>query len=117
VDERRPDILTLRVRDLARALAFYQDVLGLPVKVRAGAWAELQLESVALTLLEDPSAPAPAASPSLGWEVEDLGREAERLGPRGVALDPVVDLGPAGLRRAFRDPDGHVLELVEHRIR
>ena len=121
MDIRRPDVLTLRVRDVEASLRFFHDVLGLPVKLRADRYAELQTETTLLTLVERPrlgedTPPGTADSPSLGWEVDDLEAAAAELRAKGVTLTPSPAShdaeGLRGRRLAFRDPDGHVFELI-----
>jgi catechol 2,3-dioxygenase-like lactoylglutathione lyase family enzyme len=119
VDLRRPCVVTLRVRDLESSLAFYRDTLCLPLKLRVGGVVEIQTETFLLVLIEeDPEEAdrpfeATGSSPSIGWEVDDLAEAAATLKELGVELDEPRDLGAGGRRISFRDPDGHVLELVD----
>lgn len=113
MDPRRPTHLTLDVADLDRSLAFWHETLGLPVKLRTDDYAELQTETV-LVVLNLSASPATGPGPALGWEVSDLDAATARLETSGVSLDPAEGGGMAGRRRRFRDPDGHVLELVAH---
>jgi catechol 2,3-dioxygenase-like lactoylglutathione lyase family enzyme len=116
LDPRRPAIVSLAVRDLPRALAFWHGTLGLPVKLRTRDRAELQSETCALALVEAADAPAPSDAVVIGFEVDDLEAAAAWLAARGVALEPASERGTdGGRRRAFRDPDGHRLELVAYR--
>lgn len=118
LDPRFPALVTLRVEDLARSLAFWHERLGLPVKLRSGNLAELQSETVLVVLLQDASAEgAPARGMRLGWEVEDLAAAEASLAERGIVAEPVdvpegVDPAAFGRRICFQDPDGHVLELA-----
>lgn len=111
LDPRRPSLLSLDVADLERALAFWHGTLGVPVKLRTETLAELQTETV-LVVLRASEAPATGPGPALGWEVEDLESAAAELEAKGVELEPALDDGMGGRRRRFRDPDGHLLELV-----
>ena len=115
IDPRRPAIVSLLVRDLGRSLAFWHEALGVPVKLRTPDRAELQSETCALVLVESADAPAPSAAVTIAFEVDDLDAAAAWIAARGVELEPAA--GPAtdgGRRRAFRDPDGHRLELVAY---
>ncbi len=113
MDPRRPGLLTLDVADLDRALAFWHEALGLPVKLRAEGHAELQSETV-LIVLRESAEPQTGPGGALGWEVEDLDAAAADLEAAGVSVEPAFDDGMAGRRRRFRDPDGHLLELVAY---
>ena len=114
LDARRPAILTLAVRDLGRALAFWHGTLGIPLALRTPGRAELQSETFGLVLAERPDAPT-TAGVTIAWEVDAVDAAAAWLAQRGVALEPRPDDAAAGRRIAFRDPDGHHLELVEYR--
>ena len=114
MDLRRPDVLTLRVRDLDRSLAFYHHTLRLPVKLRTARRAEVQTETTLLVLLEMEDAQAPTGGPVLGYEVRDLDAAVAFLRELGIDCEPEEPAGGActGRSRRFRDPDGHAWELV-----
>jgi catechol 2,3-dioxygenase-like lactoylglutathione lyase family enzyme len=102
------------VADLARALGFWHERLGLPVKLRADSVAELQSETILLVLEVGPPSPGDV---SIAWEVGDLDAAREDLRSKGLECEdlPVpagVDAAIHGRRCAFRDPDGHRLELA-----
>lgn len=112
MDVRRPLVLSLRVASLARALAFWHGRLGIPVKLQGDGWAELQTDTVLVTLVERADGP----DVTLGWEVADLGDAAEDLAARGIEAGSEAN-GPnaPGRRLGFEDPDGHALEIVSPR--
>ncbi|TIC88546.1 VOC family protein [Nocardioides sp. GY 10113] len=110
------------VTDLDDAQRFYGDLLGLPLEdarpfalVHATASTQLRITRV------DRVAPAPYTV--LGWAVDDLDAEVDRLAGRGVAFTRYDGLGqddrgiwtaPGGARIAwFRDPDGNTLSLQQ----
>jgi catechol 2,3-dioxygenase-like lactoylglutathione lyase family enzyme len=118
-EPRRPALLTLRVAELERSLAFYHGVLGIPLKLRAGRSAELQAETIVLALVEDTTVTTAQVprSQALGWEVRDLDAARRVLAASGIACEDVglpagADEALFGRRARFRDPDGHVLELA-----
>ena len=110
MDPRRPLAVTLRVEDLAASLAFWHEKLRIPVKLRGEGWAELQTETVVVTLVERGDGPAV----TIGYETDDLDGSVAWLAEHGVATH-AEDRGaaPPGARRAARDPDGHGLEIVD----
>ena len=67
MDPRRPGLLTLDVANLERALAFWHEALGVPIKLRAEGYAELQTETVLISLQET-AEPETGPGPALGWE-------------------------------------------------
>jgi len=109
------------VADTARALAFYQGVLGLqldgsrPDLAFPGAW--LTLGDRQLHLLELPNPDPVADRPAHGGRdrhtavtVNDLDGFAARLG----AAEIPYTLSKSGRRALFcRDPDGNAWELIE----
>jgi len=135
------DVITLAVRDLERAVAFYRDGLGLPTKGivatefeataenAAGAAAFFEMESGLLLALYprtelakdagiSNSAPS-SVEFSLGYLVEDqaavdnvLARATEA---GGTVTEPPRDR-PWGIYSGyFRDPDGHLWEIIWNR--
>jgi len=65
------------VSDVARSVAFYRDILGLPLGFESAEWTEFETpgSTVALHLADGPSVPsqsmAPAGQCQLGFSVED----------------------------------------------
>lgn len=109
--------------DVARARAFYSDLLGLPLigqshgalvyRVGAG---ELRVSPVAST--------EPSAHTVLGFAVDDFDAVADALPARGVATERFEGFtqdgrgawtAPDGTRVLwFRDPDGNLLSVVRY---
>jgi predicted enzyme related to lactoylglutathione lyase len=106
----------------AEAKAFYKDVLRLPLRSedRFATVFDLGAGSLRVTPVE---ALVPAPFTVLGWEVEDIAREAKILGEFGVAFQRFPGLeqdksgiwkSPAGAMVAwFKDPDGNILSLTQ----
>jgi len=104
----------LGVRDLARSLAFYRDVLRLPVQFSSEEFAFLDLGGVALALRALHGVPAPAEGVTeLVFHVEDVDEAYRELQSRGVVfrIAPRV-VTPDRFAADFRDPDGHVLSIL-----
>ena len=115
--------VSLIVADTARALGFYQDVLGLeidhsrPDMAFAGAW--LKLGNRQLHLLELPNPDPVTGRPAHGGRdrhtavsVTDLDGFAQRLEQKCIPYT----MSKSGRRALFcRDPDGNAWELVEPR--
>lgn len=122
---RAADYVVLIVADLDRSLAFYVDLLGLPLGHRSGPFAQLatgttrvslyQRDAMAETLgraLRPPEPDAPGFE--LGFLVADCDRAYDELVNAGA--EPAV--APTdrrwGQRTAYvRDPDGHLVELAQ----
>ncbi len=120
-----PDYVVLVVEELDRALAFYCDVLGLPLGHRSGSYAQLETgvtrvslferQAMAATLGRDLDAPSPDAPGfELGFKVDDCDAAYTELVAAGATpAVPPTDRA-WGQRTAYvRDPDGHLVELAQ----
>ena len=101
-------------RDMDRALAFYVDVVGLPLVRRDGdEWAELDGGPVRLALHG-----AEEDRPTSGTvvlRVDDLDGTRWSLAQRGVPFDDYVGEVEGYARFAtFRDPDGNPVQIIEY---
>ena len=112
----RMDHVALHVADVPAAAAFYVDVLGLEVVMDMG-WivtlAQPGSPKLQISLMsEDATAPVvPVAS----IEVDDVDASYRLAEERGAQIvHPLTD-EPWGVRRFFvRDPDGHVVNVLQH---
>ncbi len=105
----------LYVSDLARSMAFYREVLGLPLVMQAEGEARFTLGTVSLWLREQPalSERRPAWGALLLPVLEGLEQRMQGLIARGVAFSAPPEATPLGRVAAFHDPDGHMLCLWE----
>ncbi|MBI3647654.1 MAG: VOC family protein [Actinobacteria bacterium] len=101
-------------RDLDAAVAFYRDVVGLPLAVRHGNdWAELDAGPVRLALHGTEGDQIPASG-TIVFGVDDLDAERWRLEQAGVVFDELMGEVEGRLRFAtFHDPDGNPVQLIE----
>jgi len=108
------------VRDLARALSFYRDLLGFAEIPRPdlgvpGAWLRAGDADVHLIAGVEGlplGAPPPMLNPAaqhVAFRIDDYEAAATRL--RDSGLD-VLESGPAAGQMWVQDPDGHVIELI-----
>ncbi|MGE3541276.1 MAG: VOC family protein [Candidatus Tectimicrobiota bacterium] len=119
------DYIILLVDDLERALAFYTQVLGLPLGHRAREYAQLRTgttrlglytrEAMARLLGVPLQRPEPeAAGFELGFKVPDVDAAFAELLAAGVTAVTPPTTRPWGQRTAYvRDPDGHLIELAQ----
>ena len=130
--EPRISVLTLGVADLERSLAFYRDGLGLPTEgivgreFEHGAVAFFELSGglkLAIWARDDlahdtglPKTPVSPTSFSIGHnlvhrdEVDEVMEQARSAGAEIVK--PAQDTFYGGYAGYFRDPDGHLWEVV-----
>ena len=119
------DYTVLIVGDLDRSLGFYVEVLGLELNHRSGPYAQLRTGATRLALYEraamsrtlgvDLAPPAPDAPGfEIGFFVTSVDTAYAELVVSGAdPVTPPTDR-PWGQRTAYvRDPDGHLIELVQ----
>ncbi|MEZ6014785.1 MAG: VOC family protein [Planctomycetota bacterium] len=115
------------VRDMQRAIAFYRDAVGLPVRAESEHWTEFDLDGTLLALhlaTGLPPAPAPLADPAqkvgvaqeVVFHADDPFAVRASLMARGVVVAApklVHDAGPTmvGVSCLFEDVDGNVLSV------
>ena len=100
-----------RVRDMAAARAFYQDVLGFEERYsdEDGRWAQLRREDMEIALWEALGDEGGVASVT----VPDLRAAVDRLRARGVEVGVILELhGQVRIVDVF-DPDGNRIQLTE----
>jgi methylmalonyl-CoA/ethylmalonyl-CoA epimerase len=104
----------LGVKDLERALGFYRDLLGFPVKFQGGEVAFLDAGGpmIALRHVNDLGAFGDERRTELVMHVDDVQSSYEALRAKGITFDraPRVVMGDRWATD-FRDPDGHVLSI------
>ena len=114
----------LFVSDLDRAIGFYRDVTGVPLRFRADAYAGFATDGAKFALFPRselpglighyaPPDPAPWPQGEVAFFVDDVDGEHARLRDAGVpVLAPPTDR-PWGERTLHvADPDGNVVELT-----
>lgn len=102
------------VRDMEAAVAFYRDVLALPLVRRDGdEWAEFEAGPVRLAL-HGGGATSPASGTAV-FRVRDLDVARMVLADRGAEIDEHVGEVEGFARFAtVRDPDGNPVQLIEY---
>ena len=113
-----------QVKDVERAVAFYKDVLGFMLDLKAGsAFAKVSVDGVGILL----SGPASSGARPLpdgtrqqpgGWNrvvlrVDDMETAVQQLRQRGVRFRNNIEAGPGGKQVQIEDPDGNPIELFE----
>ena len=105
----------LPVNDMDRALAFYGDTLGIPVKENHGEWAELELDGlvIGLNARESETPGGEGGAVPAFRATQGIEQAVEALRSKGVEVVDGVTEHPWGKIAAFKDPDGNSLELYE----
>ena len=114
----------VQVIDRARALAFYQDVLGLTLKSSDGFGDFLQFGAGAEIRMTALPGWKPAAHPVVGWNVPDIVAAVQALTAKGVVMTVYEGMGqdamgvwtsPDGTAKVafFPDSEGNMLSLAQ----
>ncbi|MFQ5927011.1 MAG: VOC family protein [Terriglobia bacterium] len=110
------------VSDMKRSVAFYRDVLGLPLKFESPHWTEFANEGSTIALhLADSVNPEtagegrnPAGSCQLGFHVDNLDDLHRQLQSQGVKCLTPPRTEEFGIRQAiYADPDGLPFTLAQ----
>ena len=109
----RVDFVSVLTQDLARARAFYADVLGLEVETEGDSDMELRCGQVTLDVFDPSSIGQPfASSPAgLALRVEDVDAARAELESKGVVFDGETIVTDVCKQAWFKDPDGNALML------
>jgi catechol 2,3-dioxygenase-like lactoylglutathione lyase family enzyme len=107
------------VSDMERSLAFYRDVLGLPVVEESPAWSELDAGTIHVGLHhvdgEGGLSAGEGGSVQLTFYVEDAAAAVARLrdGGADIATEPTQE-GFGGIIAVVNDPDGYPIQLLQN---
>ena len=94
------------VGDMNRAVAFYRDIVGLPLKFESPDWSELSTGETTLAL-HPASARNPAGTLQIGFGVSDLHDFFKTLTAKGVNFPvPPKEQDYGGLLAQFQDSEG-----------
>lgn len=101
------------VADMERAVKFYRDVLGLPLKFQSPGWSEFTTGETSLGL-HPASEKNPAGSVELGYQVSNLEKFYQEMSAKGVqfSMAPAKqDFG--GMLAQFVDSEGGRCSVAE----
>jgi lactoylglutathione lyase len=118
---RRVDYVIQYVESLSLSVAFYRDVIGLQVRIEGDGYVEFEMENTKFSLFERSKLPeligrAGGNPPSgeIGFLIEDVDAEAERLRGLGVEiLTGPVDRPWRERTLHIADPDGNIIEFAQ----
>lgn len=108
----------LAVKDLDKSIAFYHDLIGLPIKNQRRSWVDLGT-SGALLSLHPASLTAEHIGSSIengitiGFLVGDVKSAVDELRGKGVKIYREIVDREAGKNAVILDPDGYLVSLFE----
>jgi lactoylglutathione lyase len=114
----------VNVSDMSRSVAFYRDILGLPLKFESPGWSEFETGATTLALhlgtravsIEAEKQDGPVAGTcSVGFSVPDLNNTYAELSKRGARfVMPPTERPDEAIRLAVCvDPDGLPISFAE----
>ncbi|NHC36737.1 VOC family protein [Scytonema millei] len=103
----------LMVTDVLATVKFYQEGLGLKVKMASPGWAELDADGTTIALHAAESQAQTGNSPILSFHVDDVYGAIANLENMGAKLEGRVREPSFGKVAAMRTPDGHLLSLLQ----
>jgi lactoylglutathione lyase len=117
----RVDYVIQYVESLARSVQFYRDVIGLEVRIEGDGYVEFDMDNTKFALFERSKLPIligrDGGSPpcgEIGFLVDDVDREAERLRALGAELlTGPIDRPWRERTLHIADPDGNVIEFAQ----
>ena len=107
--------MSLQVRDVARSVAFYRDMLGFAVDQSRPAFALLRLGAVTLGLLRTRPDGVSPDTVHLELTTDDLDALYTELRARGVSFHEPPHDAPWERTMATYDPDGYKVEFAQGR--
>jgi len=117
----KPDYLVVYVSDMQRSVAFYRDILGLPLKFTTPGWSEFETGSIALALhrgggerLPVHEGRPPVGVAQLVFVVENIQATYEELKARGASFSlPPQKQVTGNILAILNDPDGFGITIQE----
>ena len=105
----------LIVSEMEKSLAFYKDILGLPIKSQSEAWTEFFVNGTVLALhpAENKTKLKTGISILIGFMVSDLETNVKKLKENKVKFFKEAKEEPFGKHAIIEDPDGHLISIAE----
>lgn len=103
------------VQNMDRAVKFYTEKLGFPLKVRFGDnWAEVDAGSISIGLhpTEEGAPVSSDGGATVSFAVEDLDKVVSQLKERGVEVGEIRN-PPRGKFAMVKDSEGNYLHMIE----
>jgi len=100
--------------DMARAVGFYRDALGLDLVFQDGdKWTQFKAGGVNFAMAAYDEASDGAVGATIVFEVDDIDAMTPSLKGAGAQILDTRDMGDHGRTLSFRDPDGNLVQLYQ----
>ena len=111
--EKKISVVLIGVADMDRAVRFYHDVLGVPLKFQTGEYSEFATHGAVLAL--EKRNEVTANGPSFTFPSTDIGRDREQLGKAGVKFWRDLREEDFGWVLMPQDSEGNIFEIVQYK--
>lgn len=111
--EPKISVAMIGVRNMGRAVRFYQKTIGLPLQFKTAAYSEFRTRGAVLAL--ERRKRVIATGPSFAITTRNGRREFARLKRRGVRFWKPLREEPFGLVFMPRDSEGNIFEVVQYK--
>jgi len=110
---KRIAVVGVPARDVARAVHFYRDALGLRMLPHHAGPPHFKIGDTFLAVFERGASGVESSTPLVAFEVDDVDAAMSALTARGVVFDDGVRHDNQARWTAFNDTEGNRLELVQ----
>ena len=112
------DFTFFAVSDMQKSIAFYWDVLGIPLAclVHQGKWAEFEINPGTLVLGQGEDYPKPGGG-MVALAVENVESAVEELEQKGIQLHSQLGESPVCYWVVIKDPDGNRVIIHQRKDR
>ena len=107
-------VFMLMAQDMERAISFYQDVIGLPLKLNVGGWVELGRDDAVVAL--HAGGDGKPRSTGLGFTVTDIAAACEEVCAAGGSINhpPEARPGEGIILAVAVDTEGNSFNLTQN---
>ena len=106
------DYTIVFVSEMKKAVEFYRDALGLPLRFESPGWAEFATDGTTLAL--HPAGHTPAGTCQPGFAVQDINAFHQTMQAKGVkCIMPPKRQDFGGMLAVYADPDGLPFSVTE----
>jgi predicted enzyme related to lactoylglutathione lyase len=111
--EKKISVVLIGVKDMERAVRFYRDVLGLPLKFQTDAYTEFGTHGAVLAL--EKREEVVANGPAFTFPTTDIEEDRKELEKAGVRFWKELREEDFGWVMMPQDSEGNIFEIVEYR--
>ena len=110
--ENKISVVLIGVKDMERAVRFYRDVLGLPLKFQTGVYSEVATHGAVLAL--EKREEVVVNGPAFTFPTTDIQQDRGQLEKAGVKFWRELREEDFGWVMMARDSEGNIFEIVQY---